>query len=121
MRLIGKPTLPARQRQGWKDCLTLYSIAALQRDAAREEALLSREELKKLPEDVESGALVPRAAVTAAEAAAASAASAAATAAATSAFANAPPVAAAPPSQVQDPGDTSLPGCICWCVYMPRA
>ena len=65
--------------------------ALKQRDAAREEALLSKEELKKLQEDVESGALVPQAAVAAA--AAAAAASPAAT-----------PTSAQAPSTQYDPG-----------------
>ena len=69
--------------------------AVKQRDSAREEALLSKEELKKLQEDVESGALVPKAAVTAAAAAAALAA---------------PPAAAPAPVPVphHDPGAQTL-------------
>lgn len=69
--------------------------ALKQRDAAREEALLSKEELKKLQEDVESGALVPQAAVAAA--AAAAAASPAAT-----------PTSAQAPSTQYDPGRKQL-------------
>ena len=85
-----------------EDLMNRLNNALKQRDAAREEALLSKEELKKLQEDVESGALVPRAAVVAAEAAAAASA---ATAAASTA-APAAPAAAAP--QAQDPGELNL-------------
>ncbi|DBA65606.1 TPA: hypothetical protein ACH3X2_002670 [Trebouxia sp. C0005] len=88
-----------------EDLMNRLNNALKQRDAAREEALLSKEELKKLQEDVESGALVPRSAVTAAEAAAALAATQAASSAASSAAAAA---AAATPSvsapHAQDPG-----------------
>ena len=71
--------------------------ALKQRDAAREEALLSKEELKKLQEDVESGALVPQAAVAAAAAAAAASAIPAAT-----------PTSARAPSTQYDPGRKQL-------------
>lgn len=84
--------------------------ALKQRDAAREEALLSKEELKKLQEDVESGALVPQAAVAAAAAAAAASAIPAST-----------PTPAPAPSTQYDPGGqhwilfTFLSGGLCYC------
>ena len=84
-----------------EDLMNRLNNALKQRDAAREEALLSKEELKKLQEDIERGSLVPRAAVAAAEAAAAASA---ATAAASTA-APAPPAAA---PQAQDPGKLNL-------------
>ena len=76
-----------------------------QRDAAREEALLSKEELKKLQEEVESGALVPRAAVAATAAAAAASATPAAT-----------PTPAPAPSAQYDPGRIAVSPVLCWFV-----
>lgn len=79
------------------DLMNRLNNALKQRDAAREEALLSKEELKKLQEDIESGALVPQAAEATAAAAAAASAAASATPAAT-------PTPAPAPSSHYDPG-----------------
>ena len=83
------------------DLMNRLNNSLKQRDAAREEALLSKEELKKLQEEVESGALVPRAAVAAAAAAAAASATPAAT-----------PMPAPAPSAQYDPGAVAVSLCL---------